>query len=136
MPEEKIITTTGLNNCGGRCLIHAHVCDGKITKLTTETSAEAGEHIPLCACAKGLNYHKTFLSEERLLHPMKRIGERGEGKFEPISWEEAVETIANEWMRIRDSYGPASRYVNYATGMSGLLDPNAMAKRLLALDGG
>lgn len=136
MSAETIITTTGLNNCGGRCLIHAYVRDGEILKLTTETAAEAGEHIPLCACVKGLNYHKTFLSEERLLHPMKRIGERGEGKFERISWNEAVETIAREWIRIRDTYGPASRYVNYATGMSGLLDPNAMAKRLLALDGG
>lgn len=136
MPEEKIITTTGLNNCGGRCVIHAHVCDGTITRLTTETLAEAGESVPLCACAKGLNYHKTFLNGERLLYPMKRVGERGEGKFARITWEEAVETIAGEWVRIRDTYSPASRYVNYATGMSGLLDPCAMAKRLLALDGG
>lgn len=136
MPEEKIITTTGLNNCGGRCVIHAHVCDGTITRLTTETLAEAGESVPLCACAKGLNYHKTFLNGERLLYPMKRVGDRGEGKFEPITWEEAVDLIAGEWVRIRDTYGPASRYVNYATGMSGLLDPYAMAKRLLALDGG
>ncbi len=136
MPEEKIITTTGLNNCGGRCLIHAHVRDGEIVKLTTDTTAEADDNVPLCACAKGLNYHKTFLSKDRLLYPMKRVGERGEGKFERISWEEAVDTIAREWVRIRDTYGPASRYVNYATGMSGLLDPNAMAKRLLALDGG
>ena len=136
MPEEKIITTTGLNNCGGRCVIRAHICDGMITRLATETLAEAGESVPLCACAKGLNYHKTFLNGERLLYPMKRVGERGEGKFEPITWEEAVDLIASEWVRIRDTYGPASRYVNYATGMSGLLDPCAMAKRLLALDGG
>ena len=136
MPEEKVITTTGLNNCGGRCVIHAYVCDGHIVKLTTETRAEAGESIPLCACAKGLQYHKTFLREDRLRRPMKRVGERGEGRFEPISWEEAVDTITREWIRIRDAYGPGSRYVNYATGMSGLLDPCSMAKRLLALDGG
>lgn len=136
MSEEKIIHTTGLNNCGGRCLIHAHVRDGKIVKLTTDTPADAGDGVPLCACAKGLNYHKTFLGADRILHPMKRVGERGEGKFEPITWDEAVDAIAKEWVRIRDAYGPASRYVNYATGMSGLLDPNTMAKRLLALDGG
>ena len=136
MPEEKIVTTTGLNNCGGRCVIHAHVCDGRIVKLTTETRVEAGESVPLCACAKGLQYHKTFLREDRLRQPMKRVGERGEGKFEPISWEEAVDIISREWIRIRDTYGPGARYVNYTTGMSGLLDPGAMAKRLLALDGG
>ena len=134
--EEKIIRTTGLNNCGGRCVICAHVRDGKIEAITTETPAEAGEGVPLRACAKGLSYHRTFLNGDRLLTPMKRVGERGEGKFAPITWEEAVETIAREWIRIRDTYGPASRYVNYATGMSGLLDPCVMAKRLLALDGG
>lgn len=136
MEEEKIIATTGLNNCGGRCLIYAHVRNGEITKLTTEKASEVKGRAPLCACAKGLNYHKTFLSQDRLMYPMRRVGERGEGKFERISWAEAVDTIAREWIRIRDTYGPGSRYVNYATGMSGLLDPCAMAKRLLALDGG
>ena len=136
MSEETIIHTTCLNNCGGRCLLHAHVRDGEIVRITTDTPAAAGESVPLTACAKGLNCHKTFLNGDRILTPMKRVGERGEGKFIPISWDEAVNTVAWEWTRIRDTYGPASRYVNYATGTSGLLDATRMAKRLLALDGG
>jgi anaerobic dimethyl sulfoxide reductase subunit A len=67
---------------------------------------------------------------------MKRVGDRGEGKFERISWQEAVDTIVKEWIRIRDTYGPGSRYVNYATGVSALFRGNQLAKRLLALDGG
>lgn len=132
----KIIPTTGRNNCGGRCIILAHVKDGKILKLTTDTKEAAGSGVPLCACAKGLNYHKTFLGEDRLKYPMKRIGERGEGRFQRISWEEAVTIIAEEWMRIRDTYGPGSRYVNYATGISALMRGNKLAKRLLCMDGG
>ena len=92
----KIIPTTGRNNCGGRCIIQAHVKDGEILKLTTDTKEAAGSGVPLCACAKGLNYHKTFLGEDRLKYPMKRIGERGEGRFQRISWEEAVTIIAEE----------------------------------------
>ena len=135
--HEIIINTTGRNNCGGRCLIHVHMKDGKIERLTTETQAEAGNAVPLCACVRGMNYHKTFLDEgKRLKYPMKRVGERGEGKFERITWKEAVDIIAKEWIRIRDTYGPGSRYVNYATGISGLLRGNTMAKRLLNLDGG
>lgn len=137
MPEEKdvaVIHTTGRNNCGGRCVIHAHVKDGKILRLTTDYPCDA--NVPLQACARGLNYHKTFLSGERLLYPMKRTGARGEGKFARISWEEAVDTIAGEWVRIRNAYGPGSRYVNYATGVSGAFTPRSLAKRLLALDGG
>lgn len=134
--EIRVVHTTGLNNCGGRCIIHAHVKDGKIIKLTTDTAEAAGDAIPLCACARGLNYHKTFLGDDRLRYPMKRVGERGEGRFERISWEEAVETITSEWIRIRDTYGVGSRYVNYATGVSGVLQGSALARRLLSLDGG
>ena len=64
------------------------------------------------------------------------MGERGEGKFVPISWPEAVDRIACEWVRIRDKYGPGSRYVNYATGVSAAIEPQQLAKRLLSLDGG
>lgn len=136
MGEAKIVHTTGRNNCGGRCIIDAHVQDGKIIKLTTDSPRREDGLVPLCACARGMNYHKTFLGDDRLRYPMKRVGERGEGRFERISWEEAVETISAEWARIRDAYGPGSRYVNYSTGVSGLMRPDHLAKRLLALDGG
>lgn len=134
--EVKIIHTTGRNNCGGRCIIHAHVRDGKIEKLTTDTKQESGKDIPLAACIRGLNYHKTFLGEDRLQYPMKRTGERGEGKFQRITWDEAIDIIVSQWVRIRDTYGPGSRYVNYATGVSALMRGNSLAKRLLSLDGG
>ncbi len=134
--EVKIIHTTGRNNCGGRCIIHAHVRDGKIEKLTTDTREAAGDTVPLTACVRGLNYHKTFLGEDRLRYPMRRTGQRGEGRFERISWEEAVDAIASEWLRIRDTYGPGSRYVNYATGVSALMRGSSLVKRLLGLDGG
>ena len=134
--EIRIVHTTGLNNCGGRCVIHAHVKDGKILRLTTDDREHAGDGVPLCACAKGLNYHRTLLGGDRLLWPMKRVGERGEGRFERISWDEALDMIAREWTRIRDTYGPGSRYVNYATGISGLLSGSGLAKRMLSLDGG
>ena len=134
--ERNSIRTVGRNNCGGRCVIQVHMRDGKIEKLSTETAENTRGEYPLCACARGLNYHKTFLGPDRLQYPMKRVGERGEGKFERISWEEAVDTIASEWKRIRDTYGPASRYVNYATGDASVFRGCDLAKRLLALDGG
>lgn len=50
MEDRKIINTTGRNNCGGRCIIHAQVCNGIIEKLTTDTPQQAGKNVPLCAC--------------------------------------------------------------------------------------
>lgn len=135
--KEQVIRTTGRNNCGGRCVICVHMKAGKIDHLSTEHPCDAPEkEIPLTACVRGLNYHKTFLGEDRLRYPMKRVGKRGEGRFERISWEEAVDIIASEWIRIRDTYGPGARYVNYATGISALNRGNSLAKRLLNLDGG
>ncbi len=134
--EVRVIPTTGRNNCGGRCLIYAHVQQGRILKLTTDSKEQAGCGVPLSACQRGMNYHKTYLNEQRLRTPLLRVGERGEGKFQPISWEEAVDRISREWIRIRDTYGPGSRYVTYATGVSAAFTPRELAKRLLSLDGG
>ena len=90
-----------------------YIKDGKI--ISIKGDPKYPDKMP---CIRGLNYHKTFLGEDRLTTPMKRIGKRGEGKFEAISWEEAIDTITKEWNRIRDTYGPESRYVNYAWGIS------------------
>ena len=128
---ERIIPTMGRNNCGGRCRILVHEKDGEIISIKGDPNYP--DKMP---CIRGLNYHKTFLGDERLTTPMKRVGKRGEGKFEPITWEEAIDTIVKEWIRIRDMYGVESRYVNYAWGISAVLSGLNLAKRLLALDGG
>lgn len=128
---ERIIPTMGRNNCGGRCRILVHEKDGEIISIKGDPNYP--DKMP---CIRGLNYHKTFLGDDRLTTPMKRVGKRGEGKFEPITWEEAIDTIVKEWIRIRDMYGVESRYVNYAWGISAVLSGLNLAKRLLALDGG
>ena len=129
MAEEKIIHTMGMGNCGGRCLLHLHMQNGEISRISTEPACSDSTQQPLTACARGIHYHKTFF-RDRLTTPMKRVGKRGEGKFVPISWEEAVDKIASEWIRIRDKYGPASRYVHYATGSAAVFRGPGLAKRL------
>lgn len=131
MSNEHIIPTMGRNNCGGRCRILVHEKDGKIISIKGDPAYP--DKMP---CIRGLNYHKTYLGDDRLTTPLKRVGKRGEGKFEPITWEEAIDIITKEWIRIRDTYGVESRYVNYAWGISAVLSGLNLAKRLLALDGG
>ncbi len=133
---EKTVETSCMNNCGGRCLLRVRTDGERVLGITTESAAEAGEAVPLSACPKGLHSHETFLGPDRISSPMKRVGPRGEGRFEPISWDEALDITAREWIRIRDTYGVGSRYVNYATGQCSVLRGSHMARRLLALDGG
>ncbi len=130
-PDSVIIPTTGLNNCGGRCRLLARVRDGRILRITGDP-----DYPDLMPCIKCVRGPETFLGPDRLTTPLKRAGGRGEGKFVPISWQEAVEEIAEQWVRIRDTYGPASRYVNYGWGVSACLSGTQLAKRLLRLDGG
>ena len=131
MSGVRIIPTMGRNNCGGRCRLLIEEQDGKILSIKGDPAyPDRGP------CIKGLQYDKTFLGEDRLKTPLKRVGKRGEGMFETISWKEAIDLLSSEWIRIRDTYGPASRYVNYGWGVEAVLNGTNMVKRLLRLDGG
>ncbi|MDO5532991.1 DMSO/selenate family reductase complex A subunit, partial [Sutterella sp.] len=75
-------------------------------------------------------------SPDRLKYPMKRVGKRGEGKFERISWEEAIRTIATEWKRIREKYGNEAIYWQYCSGQQSIVSSRCAWQRLMNLMGG
>jgi len=129
----KTILTSGRNNCGGRCSIAAVTQEGCLLKLDHNASFNQPGLKP---CVLGRNYHKTYMSMERLRYPMQRIGERGEGRFRRITWEQAADIAAEQWIKIRDKYGPSSRYVMYGGGVNAVFRPDQLFRRLLNLDGG
>ncbi|MDO4942697.1 MAG: molybdopterin-dependent oxidoreductase [Lachnospiraceae bacterium] len=59
-------------------------------------------------CRKMNHYEKTIHNPDRILTPLKRIGKKGEGHFEPISWHEALENISDHWKQIVQQYGAQS----------------------------
>lgn len=129
-----MVRTSGRGNCGGKCVIHAFETAGCITHLETDLEVEGSP--TLHACARGRGYRKTFLSSSRLRYPMLRVGERGEGRFRRISWEEAIDWMAEKLQETKETWGPGSRYVNYSTGVENVIRGDRLAKRLLAMDGG
>lgn len=132
-PPEKTVLTAGINNCGGRCVLRARARAGCVLEIDTDRS----NRIPqLRACLKGRAYRRTFFSTERLRYPMKRVGKRGEGRFTRISWDEAISLLVSEWVRIRDAFGPLSRYILMGTGNEAVLRGDHFLSRLLNLDGG
>lgn len=86
-------------NCG----INAYVKDGRLIKV------EGMDEHPRSRgglCTKGLANRGYVYREDRILTPLRRTGKRGEGKFEPISWEEAYDEIARRLLEIRETDGP------------------------------
>lgn len=127
------IASAGVGNCGGKCRIDIMVAEGCALQISTDHSDNDPQ---LRACVRGRAYRHTYLSPHRLRYPMKRIGKRGEGKFQRISWQQAAKEIADAAKRIGQTYGPASRYFLYATGNCGVMRADHMLRRLMNLDGG
>ena len=102
------ICTPGMH-CGLTC----YVKDEKIIKIegTKEHAFSKGK-----LCTKGLGNRQYMNREDRILTPLKRVGERGEGKFEPISWDEAMDIVASKMLESKEKYGPESVafYVGYS----------------------
>jgi len=126
-----IVTTTCAYDCGGRCPLQVHVKDGVIVRV--EPMQGERVHRP---CLKGRALRQMLYSPNRLKYPLKRVGARGEGKFERISWDEALDTVAKELIKVKEKYGnPAILYVN-SGGNHGVLHDQRTGYRLLNMFGG
>jgi anaerobic dimethyl sulfoxide reductase subunit A len=134
--EELIRVGCPAHNCGGRCLLVAHVSDGVITRLDADDRPDELASPQLRACARGRAYLRRQYHPDRLLHPLRRVGARGEGRFEQISWDEALDLVASEIERVRDTYGSGALFVPYGTGSYNQLNGSHLARRLLNLSGG
>ncbi len=125
------------HNCGGRCLLKAHVQDGRIVRVETDDRPEDPLANPqLRACTRGRAYLRRQYHPDRLTTPLRRVGARGEGQFEPISWDEALKEMAHQMTRVRDTYGHGSLFVPYGTGGYTQMTGSQTARRLLNVFGG
>ncbi|EKM0525571.1 dimethylsulfoxide reductase subunit A [Cronobacter turicensis] len=120
-PDERVVWSACTVNCGSRCPLRMHVTEGEIRYVETDntgTDDYDGLH-QVRACLRGRSMRRRVYNPDRLKYPMKRVGKRGEGKFARISWEEALDTIAQGMKRIISEYGNEAIYLNYGTGTLG-----------------
>lgn len=124
------------HNCGGRCQIKGRVKDGVVVSFgTDEAGNDTWDDPQARACLKGRSQRQRLYHPDRLKYPMKRVGERGEGKFARVSWDEALDTAASELKRIIKTYGNEAVYSIYGSGVGGVVSGGA-SKRLLSMLGG
>ncbi|MBG3058080.1 molybdopterin-dependent oxidoreductase [Proteus mirabilis] len=119
--KEKVVWSACTVNCGSRCPLRMHVVDGEIKYVETDNTGNDvyDEFHQVRACLRGRSMRRRVYNPDRLRYPMKRVGKRGEGKFERISWDEAFDTISDTMKRLIKDYGNESIYLNYGTGTLG-----------------
>lgn len=87
---ETVRWTSCVVNCGSRCPLKAIVKNGQVIRIEPENTGADSTKMPLAvphvrACLRGRSMRQRLYSPERLKYPMKRVGKRGENKFERIS---------------------------------------------------
>ena len=135
-PNETVVTSTCGHNCGGRCVVNAHVVDGRIVRISTDPRRWEPELPPLHACARGIGQIERVYHPDRLKYPLRRKGPRGGGEFERISWDEALDEVARQLLRVRGQHGNAAILDASRSGSLSVLHGRAAAQRFLYMFGG
>lgn len=114
--QGKWISAACWHNCGGRCVNKAYVVDGVVIRQKTDdTHPDSPDFPQQRGCARGRSQRHQVFGRDRLKYPMKRKNWepgtggkrelRGRDEWVRISWEEALDLVAQETQRILDSYG-------------------------------
>jgi anaerobic selenocysteine-containing dehydrogenase len=113
------------HDCPDSCALEVHVRDGVALKVMG-----ANAHAPTAGvlCTKVARYTERVYHPERVLHPLRRIGAKGEGRFERISWAEAIESIARRLAPIAAENPEQILPYSYG-GTMGLVQGESMAAR-------
>lgn len=107
-------------NCGSRCPLRLQVKDGVVARVLPDNTGDdtlMGRNIR--ACPRGRNMRQRIYNPDRIKKPLKRVegSKRSEGNFEEISWDEAIDLVAEKLQYTYDSYGPEAIFKTYGTGV-------------------
>jgi anaerobic dimethyl sulfoxide reductase subunit A len=132
--EVRIVLTTSTFDCGGRCPLRLHVKGNRIIRVEGDEGPEPEQ---LRTCLRCRAYRQMVHHPERLMFPQKRVGAKGEGKFKRISWDEALDLLAGELIRVKEQYGNQGIFLATGGGyLASLHNGGLAASRLLAQFGG
>src|SRR3954451_4861961 len=124
--ENGVVPSVCSLDCPDQCGLLIHKKDGKMVRI------EGDPDHPITQgniCNKVRNMGERIYDSKRLKTPLKRVGQKGEGKFEPISWEEAIETITNHWKQLIATEGPESILPYSFYGNMGNINAEGMDRR-------
>ncbi|PWL79943.1 MAG: molybdopterin oxidoreductase [Coriobacteriia bacterium] len=101
-PEEHVARTYHQSHCGGMCSLACTVRDGRMVKVQPNG---VGNPDFQTICLKGISEVAHIYGKGRVQTPLKRVGERGSGQFEPISWDQALDEVSDLIKKTQDAHG-------------------------------
>jgi DMSO reductase family type II enzyme molybdopterin subunit len=117
---DRVVRGTHGTNCTGNCAFNVYVKDGIVWREEQQgeygRSEDAPDYGPR-GCQKGLRHAKYMYGKQRVLYPMKRVGERGAGQWQRVSWEQATREIADRFIDHYAATGPRSISFDLGTQM-------------------
>jgi anaerobic selenocysteine-containing dehydrogenase len=114
------------HDCPDTCVMTVGVQDGRAVSIGGDPEHRFTRGF---LCAKVNQYLDRVYSPDRILHPMRRVGRKGEGRFERISWDQALDEIAARLSAVIASHGPQAILPYSYAGNMGLLSFGSMDRR-------
>ncbi|MQA90500.1 MAG: molybdopterin-dependent oxidoreductase [Gemmatimonas sp.] len=114
------------HDCPDTCAMLVSVEGGRATRVRGDPEHPVTQGF---LCTKVNRYVERTYHPGRILSPMRRIGAKGDGRFEPASWEEAFESIARELRKVIDRHGPEAVLPYSYAGTMGLVQGSSMDRR-------
>lgn len=116
------VLKTACHLCHGGCIHLAHIKDGKLVYMEGDPD---GPHNRGSICEKAIAAAQYIYHPDRIKYPYKRVGKRGEGKWQRISWDEALDTIIEKIKHYKENFG--GEYICYLWG-TGRVNDNSPFK--------
>jgi anaerobic selenocysteine-containing dehydrogenase len=90
------------HDCPSQCALSVTIEDGRVADVAGDPTHPFTQGV---ICGKVHDYAERLYAPTRVHTPLRRVGAKGEGRFEPVSWEAALEEIAHRWRRIIGELG-------------------------------
>ena len=127
MSELNVYRSVCPHDCPDACGMLAWVRDGQIVRVSGDPEHPVTRG---AICGKATRYAERVYSPDRVLYPQRRVGPKGAGLFERISWDEALDTVAQRFQSVMCEHGPEAILPYSFAGNMGVTSMGSMDRRL------
>ena len=123
LEDTQIFPSTCPHDCPSTCLVDVEVSNGRVSRIR---GAQDNTYTDGVICAKVARYHERIEHPDRLLKPLQRAGAKGDGAWRDISWDAALDEIAERFLKAEQTYGSETVWPYVYAGTMGLVQRDSI----------